>query len=213
MLQIGDAGREHALVAAAWNNPSVDEALLYHVIFFNAPAIVKAQENPQDEFLQVGFSSHLLKDGLRVRVKSEIPIADIRDITTPFDLMEHAGDCRHERIRNSLEELAWLATEHGLDAGVYGSCALELLTGMPYIMPTSDIDIIVKCRNANADISGFFYVAAQVSQRHATRFDIEILCRDGSGVKLAELLSRGKTVMCKGLHGAELRLKENVVLA
>ena len=213
MLLIGTAGREHALTAACWYNPTIKETLLYQIIFSGTPPIVKAQEKPPGDFLEVGFSYHLLKDDVRVRLKSEVPIADILDVITPFDLIERIDDCKHRRIRNSLEELARFAEAHGLDAGVYGSCALELLTGMPYILPTSDIDIIVKCRNADADISGFYNAAAQVSRRYDTRFDIEILCHDGSGVKLAELLCEGKTVMCKGLYGAELRAKENVILA
>jgi len=212
MLQISDTGREHALTAAARYNQSIKETLLYRVIFPNTPAIVKAQEHPHSNFLEVGFSSHLLNDGVRIRVRSEIPIADIMDIITPFDLIVCASDCKHDRIRNSLEEIAHVAVAHGLDAGVYGSCALELLTGMPYILPTSDIDIIVKCRYTDADISGFYDAAMQISQRYGTYFDIEILCHDGSGVKLAELLYGTKTVMCKGLCGVELRLKKDIAL-
>jgi len=212
MLRIGNAGREHAL-AVAKDNQAIDETLLHHVIFSNTPAIVKAQENPRDDFLEVGFSSHLLKDGVRVRLKSEIPLNDITGIITPFDIIGLGCNCKHKRIDNSIGELAWLAAKHGLDVGVYGSCALELLTGLPYILPTSDIDIIVKCHTANADMVGFYNAATQASQRHGVRFDIEILCRDGSGVKLAELLCGGKTVMCKGLYGTELRPRENVIPA
>jgi len=213
MLQIGAAGREHALAVAARMNPSVEGTLLHQVIFSCAPAIVKAQENPRGNFLEVGFSSHLLKDGARIRLKSEIPIVDVKDVTTPFELIGRTSGCKHECIRNSLKELAQLAAKHGLEAGVYGSCALELLTGMPYILPASDIDIIVKCRNTDADIAGFYDATVQLPNRYGVRFDIEILCRDGSGVKLADLLSRGKTVMCKGLYGAELKMKENLILA
>ncbi|MCL2192191.1 MAG: malonate decarboxylase holo-[acyl-carrier-protein] synthase [Treponema sp.] len=213
MLKIGDAGREHALAAAAWYNPPVKETFLYYVLFPNTPAIVKAQGNLRNNFLEVGFSSHLLKDGIRMRFKSEIPIDDVKDVITPFDLMERAGDCRHKHIRNSLEELARLAGKCGLDAGVYGSCALELLTQMPYIMPTSDIDIILKCRDTNADISRFYDSANRISQYHGTRVDIEIVSSDGAGIKLAELLSNQKTVMCKGMYGLELKLKQNIVFA
>jgi len=212
ILQISDAGRKHALMAAARYNQPINETLLYRVIFPNTPAIVKMQEHPRGNFLEVGFSSHLLNDGARIRIKAEIPIDDITDVITPFDLIVCVGGCRHKHIRNSLEEIARLAAAHGLDVGVYGSCALELLTGKPYILPMSDIDIIVKCRDAKADIAGFYDAAMQVSQRHGTCFDIEMLCRDGSGVKLAELLSGTKTVMCKGLLGAELRLRESLVL-
>jgi len=214
VLQISSAGRKHALAMATRYNPSADETLLHHVISNNTPAIVKAQENPRDGFLEVGFSSHLLKGGARVRLKSEIPLNEITHVITPFDLIVRASGCKHEPIRKALEDISRLATGHGLNVGVYGSCALELLTGMPYILPTSDIDIIVKCRNTYANISGFFDASVLVSQRYGTRFDIEVLCHDGSGVKLAELLCEGKTVICKRLyHGAKLRLKKNVVLA
>jgi len=213
ILQISDTGRKHAFMMAAWYNPFIEDTLLRHVIFTDIPAIVRAQENPRDGFLEVGFSSHLLRDGVRVRVKSEIPLNDITHVITPFDLIGRADDCRHECIRKSLEDITRLAASHGLDTGVYGSCAMELLTGMPYIQPTSDIDIIIKRRGTHVDFAGFYDAAMQVSQRHGTCFDIEVLCRNGSGVKLPELFSKGKTVMCKGLHGAELQTKYPLLMS
>ena len=211
MLYLSDSCREYALANVNTNRFKSVKDLIANIILSGAPAIVKAQENLCDGFLEVGFSSCIVKDGVRVRVTSVIPLDGILGVISPFDAIRRVESCRNRRIRKAIEEISQLAEECGLEAGLYGSCALELVTGQPFIIKNSDVDICLRQRGNVADISKFYNAANLVSRRNCTRFDFEILCIDGAGVKLAELLSYQHTVMCKSTFGPEIRLKASVI--
>jgi len=214
MLELDPVGRGHALAQAIARNPRVSRDLVAEVVLAGIPAIVKTQEDPRQGYAEVGFSSHLVTDGVRLRLRSAVPAENIVSVTTPFDAMAPVERCSHDHIRAALAQMTLITREHGLQAGVYGSCALELLTGFAYITPESDIDILVKRTGGGApDLAAFYKAATEAARRHGTRVDIEILLHDGAGVKLAELLSDQHTVLCKGLYGPDIRPREEVTLA
>ena len=212
MLQISKSCREYALKESLHINPLLEKSLLSKALATYNPAIVKMQDNDIKGFIDVGFSSHLIKDGVRVRVKSVIPTCGIQRVISPFEVAEHIGCCKHNHIRQGIECIIRIASECGLDVGLFGSCALELITGKPYITEKSDIDVIIKRNNPDTDIEKFYKTSAEISRNTGVSFDIEVMCIDRVGVKLAELFSEQKTILCKGLYGLEIRLKKDICI-
>ena len=210
MLMLWDDSLDYAREMAAANNPNLPHTLIGEVICAPVPAIVKMQEQVQDGFLEVGFSSHLYYAGNRVRLKSVIPTRGIRTIITPLDIIPLIPSLSHTHIRGALEALSQLAHTYGITLGLYGSCALELLTQRPYITPQSDIDICVRA-SGHSNYAAFYTETREIAQAYKVHFDIEAICADGVGVKLAELLSKQKTVLCKGLYGVELRDRQSLI--
>jgi phosphoribosyl-dephospho-CoA transferase len=204
MLTLRGKGLDYARNRATRHNPVYLHVLISDIVCPGIPAIVKMQEQAHDGFLEVGFSSHLYHNDSRVRLKSVIPICEIETVITPFDLPPLLSSLTHPHIRNACEELTRLASFSAVELGIYGSLALELLTALPYLTPQSDIDICVRASDPS-NYAAFYAAAGEIAQTHNVRFDIEAICPDGAGVKLAELMSNQKTILCKGLYGAKLR--------
>ena len=216
MLFLGNHCRDYARETAAAMNPELSDTLISKIIMSHIPAIVRMQTSekfPSNGLLEVGFSSHFYRNGNRVRVKSIIPVRGIEKVVTPFDVLLLYPQLRHTNIRSALEELVLSEVIPSHDIGLYGSCALEILTSLPYvnISSESDIDVCVRLPCKSSFECGvykmFFETAKEISQKYNVRFDIEATLPDGAGVKLAELLSEQKTILCKGLYGVELRVK------
>ena len=178
------------------------------------PAIVKMQENSQENFnkdlLEVGFSLPQHQDGSRIRLKAVISTDNIQKVVTPYEVLplyHRLDEIKHVQIRDTLKDI--ISTDiQGI--GVYGSCALEILTSQPYLTSKSDIDICIKLPG---NYDAFYTKAKEISKRHDVHIDIEAILPDGFGVKLEELMgSTNKTVLCKGLYGIELRYKEDLFM-
>ena len=205
MLVLDDAARAYAQMAAPPLNPTLSESLIKEVIRSDIPAIVRRQDATGDAgILQVGFSSHLYREGTRVRIASAIPVNGVREIISPFDLFSRHRSSPPAPFHHMLEDLCRLATKTAVELGLYGSFALELLTGLPYTTSASDVDLCLRAGSRSA-LSSFHEAVTILEKRCGRHFDIELLCRDGTCLKLAELFSGQKTVLCKGLYGAELR--------
>lgn len=207
MLFFNEQYREYLIEEAERLNPGLPEDLISEVLRLPIPAIVKSQEYPQDNMhnglIEVGFSSHLRRNGTRVRIKSVLPSHEIKRVVTAFDAFRLYPNSKNENIIEIFHELDVISAEYSIDIGVFGSCALEFITAMPYITPNSDIDLSVK--GGKEYYRAFYDRAMVLSAKHGIDIDIEVQSEDGGGIKLAELLSNKKTVLCKTLYGAELR--------
>jgi len=168
----------------------------------NIPAIVTRQESLSVEFVQVGFSSYHFHEGGRAKFRAIVPRTGITEQLSPFDVIGYIGRLSSRVVRDTLYALRSLAEEMNLDLGLYGSVALEIMTGLPYLHIDSDIDILVRPRD-DVGLCPFYEAVNRFSL--VRRIDIEALCKDGAGVKLAELCTSQKTVLCKGLLFTELR--------
>ncbi|MCL2563006.1 MAG: malonate decarboxylase holo-[acyl-carrier-protein] synthase [Oscillospiraceae bacterium] len=198
LLLLDAAAREYARKSAIPLHLTLPDALIDAVIFSDVPAIVRRQEDAAPGFAQVGFSSHLRREGIRVRISATVPADGVRGRITPFDAMAMWNQGGAPKM------LMRLADERGIDVGLYGSAALEAVTGLPYLTSDSDIDVLVRPQG-DTDLRAFYEAAITLGKAHNVRFDMEALCTDGAGVKLAELFSGQKTVLCKALHTVELR--------
>ncbi|MCW5299117.1 malonate decarboxylase holo-[acyl-carrier-protein] synthase [Herbaspirillum lusitanum] len=81
------------------------------------------------------------QDGVKLRVPLRIDLKGVRAMRAPLaiaDVIEHAGS----QWRDGLLELHGDIAAQGLEIGVYGSLALQALTGQPYLRSASDIDLL-----------------------------------------------------------------------
>lgn len=203
MLRLDSKGMAFALDSARSRNPRLGEQALRRLFAAGIPAIVCRQERPIQCFVQVGFSAWWQEGGTRFRAGAVVPVACITEIITPFQAVERAAAGSSGTKEAALAALRQEGTAYGLDVGIYGSYALEVLTGYPYTTPESDLDIYVRPSEGRPELEGFFSAAQKIEQAYGVAFDMEAEW-GAYGVKLKELLSEQKTVLGKGLYGAEL---------
>lgn len=78
-------------------------------------------------------------DGSKVRIPVRVARSGVRTVRAPFNIAEVAPDAP-PRWRSALA--AMQADTQGLSFGVFGSLALQALTGQTYLSATSDIDLL-----------------------------------------------------------------------
>jgi phosphoribosyl-dephospho-CoA transferase len=82
------------------------------------------------------------QDGVKLRVPLRVGLRGVRQMRAPLeiaDVIEHAGS----QWRNGLLELHGDVAAQRLEIRVYGSLALQALTGQSYLRPASDIDLLL----------------------------------------------------------------------
>lgn len=80
-------------------------------------------------------------DGVKVRIALSAPLTDVKKKLPPISI-ETIIDAAPETWRPRLVALNTDALRHGLSIRVYGSVALQALTGQPYVTAASDIDLL-----------------------------------------------------------------------
>lgn len=86
------------------------------------------------------------EDGRKVRIACRVAVEQVRRVQPPLPLAAAAGAL--PRWKAALAALASDAAERGIALRVYGSLALQVLTGQAYLGPASDIDLLVHPRDA-----------------------------------------------------------------
>ena len=82
-------------------------------------------------------------DGIKKRLPLRIPFSDVYRSAAPLQLRA-AIPCAPDRWRPELEALAAEAEAAGITLRVFGSLALQAVTGVPYLTPGSDIDMLLQ---------------------------------------------------------------------
>lgn len=108
------------------------------------PAIVRRADAGQaPDQLSVGFAFPPHADGTKLRVAGRIDRAEIERHMPPLSLAG-ALDGVPARWQPALASLEQEACALGLALGVYGSVALQALTGQAYLKEQSDIDLLLR---------------------------------------------------------------------
>lgn len=154
-------------------------------------------------FLLAGFSHWKSEQGSRLRMSAVVEATEVCHSCTPFDLC--APDQRDPLCRSYplLRSIFSTADQYGIELGLFGSMALEWVTGFPYRNPDSDIDLCIR-QTKNGDLEGFGKSLTRLEKKCGSRLDVEVEIADGYGVKLKELFSSSKTVLAKGLYDVKL---------
>lgn len=172
------------------------------------PGIICCQPERRDGFWLAGFSHWEYQNGSRMRMQAYVPENMVWKSCSPFELC--AGEEREKLVRKYPEmREVWEAADHfGLEAGLYGSTALEWVTKRPYRNKNSDFDIYLRT-GKKSDLKGFGQKLQKLEESRGVRFDAEVEI-GGFGVKLKELMGNRKTFLGKGLYDAELLMVKDL---
>ena len=172
------------------------------------PGIVRRQEHTGDgpRLLQLGFSWYERRGGSRMRFASQAAPEEIVRLEKPWEVCTGERHMKNQKLEQRLRAVLEEGKKRGIRLGVFGSCALELATGLPYTDECSDLDLIVvwdgekirdfyeNCREITGDIG----------------LDLEILFPDQGSVKAAEWFSGAYTLLIKDLSGPRLIGREEL---
>jgi phosphoribosyl-dephospho-CoA transferase len=208
LLWLSDEGKVIALRNIKNTIPTVDNDEISSFILSNppVPAIVCRQENPEDNLLCIGFSFPRIIDGVRLRAQSKVLPDCIIDHKTPFDVAKY--DKKLLPAREILETIISIGDNHHIELGCFGSVALQLVTGLPYMRENSDLDIYLRLHGNRHDLEVFFQQLLECEKKYGITIDAEIEYQGQYGVKLKELFASGKTMLGKGLYDVVLLEKE-----
>jgi malonate decarboxylase holo-[acyl-carrier-protein] synthase len=183
----------------------------------NLPGIVRRREEPQegrqasdfastcghDSEVAVGFVVLLFAGGRKLRFPSVVPRRCIKRAISPFEVAMRDFEPRTPALSALIGLRKWLSGYDGLNLGVWGSCALEVYTGLPYTGPDSDLDLLIetdsyeRLKEALLWLEGF-------EQARGVRVDIEVRLPGGWGVNGRELVNGSETLLAKSLHDVRL---------
>jgi len=169
------------------------------------PAVVRrAEADLAPGEVAIGFALPP-KDGAKVRVGCRVELADIGRRTRALPLVG-ALDAAPPAWRDALAALERAAADAGLGLAVYGSVALEALTGQHYLTPTSDIDLLLRPLNRAQLMAGLALLAAHTT---TLPLDGEVVFPDGRAVAWQELRAAlagapGTRVLAKSLERVAL---------
>jgi phosphoribosyl-dephospho-CoA transferase len=113
-----------------------------------------------------------------------------------------------ESWRASLNALIDVANECGVRVRVHGSLAWQWITGLKYITPGSDVDVI--CDMPPPDqVAPFLRAMTRISEEAPMRIDGELIRDDGSGANWRELCGGSRDVVVKTATGVQLCAMED----
>lgn len=209
--------RRHDLVMADWGEEVVSsiphQGLRELVSQGRIPGIVRRDEaHPlatgapyytEHDIVPVGFVYPYREDGMRIRHPSRIRGDAILRITSPYEIPTF----EYGRRTAPLDALSQLSETAPL--GVWGSAAMEIVTGLPYTDALSDLDLLVKgC--SHQELTQLFYDVTAAETSFGIRIDVEITLTSGYGVNLKEYLSSVPEVLGKGVADVILINREDI---
>lgn len=148
----------------------------------------------------------------KLRVGCRVDLSDVKRRTRALPLVG-ALDAVPAAWRERLALLECEAAQAGIGLSVYGSVALEALTGQHYLTPTSDIDLLLRPLSRAQLMAGL-----ELLSRHAATLplDGEVVFADGRAVAWKELRAAfdsapGTRVLAKGLERIALVAPEELI--
>lgn len=181
------------------------------------PAVVRRAEAelPPNE-VAIGFAlpPRRAENGMdqKLRVGCRVDLADVKRRTRALPLvgaLDAVPAAWHERLAALEREAAGA----GIALAVYGSVALQALTGQHYLRPGSDIDLLLRPLSRAQLVAGLALLA-----RHAAALplDGEVVFADGRAVAWKELRAAfdsaaGTRVLAKGLERIALAAPEELI--
>jgi phosphoribosyl-dephospho-CoA transferase len=170
------------------------------------PVIVRRRDTAEESLL-VPIGVPLPPQAGKRRVALLLQADGVKRHSSP-PLLDEAARAAHSAWQSTIDALVALGRRTGVEPRAFGSLLWQHLTGLTYLSPSSDIDLLWPVP-ASFDISSLLFGIAE-AQRHARlRIDGEILFPDGSGVNWRELWSAlgakdRATVLAKTMEGVRL---------
>jgi phosphoribosyl-dephospho-CoA transferase len=188
---------------APFREPAVQARVLQVFASDPVPGIVCAAKGPLPQgYVQLGVSFPFRDDGARVRASFALPPDRIGRAHSPYDVLRRLQPNAFEGA-SALIALRELCNSHGVEVGLFGSAALQILTGLAYVESISDVDAVVRpscCAKLRLIHAGL----PRLRHDYQRKFDVEVTLPDGVGIKLDELMSSTTTVLGRGIDGVRL---------
>ncbi|MBM7124106.1 malonate decarboxylase holo-[acyl-carrier-protein] synthase [Dyella flava] len=208
--------QRHQLVRvlpAAWDallasrDDLANEPLLHDWARRGWPLIVRRPSPGDGEGLPLGLPlpPSAGKRRISIQMRAEDIIASER-LPTLADCFHTAPPAWHP----SLRQLMALAKKDGVQARVFGSLAWQRLTGLVYLSPRSDLDIIWTLPGLDV-IHMFLADLAEIESHAPMRLDGELVRADGAGVNWRELHAAAAELVLKTANDVILCTRESFI--
>ncbi|PTW60405.1 phosphoribosyl-dephospho-CoA transferase [Breoghania corrubedonensis] len=151
---------------------------------------------------QLGFSFPIRIEEQRVRSSLIVSGDQVSGFVSPYEVMDRAVS-EFPPVHPALRFISGHGERFGVRLGLIGSAALAAVTGLAYVRPASDLDILVDAEHGG-DIEAFYRAVTSLCGELGISVDAELEVDISTGVKLSEYLSRSKTVLVKKIDGVDL---------
>jgi|GEM_PF-1537043 len=190
----------------------VEERVTRVVLDNDLPGIVCRPTGPCPEGGgQLGFAFPFRKGEERVRAAVPVSRDQISRFTSPWEVMDQAAGMACPP-HPALPEIRDLGRELGVRTGLIGSAALQAMTGLPYLRPGSDIDLVIRGEGREIAVLDRFRKGVHgISLRHATKIDVEVEFQEKYGIKIDDILSSIQSVIVKTIDEVYLVNREEFI--
>ncbi|MBN8226624.1 malonate decarboxylase holo-[acyl-carrier-protein] synthase [Corallococcus macrosporus] len=164
------------------------------------PFAVARQDMPdKDDELRLTLT---LPDRRHLSLHLALPAVERR---LPPPTVEEARPSAPETWGPALDDVTALGTALDLTVGVFGSLAWQHRSGVPFVRPLSDVDLLFAPARWS-DVERLLFGLEAVSRRHSVvRLDGEVLLPDGGAVSWRELALEPERIWVTGPRGATTR--------
>jgi phosphoribosyl-dephospho-CoA transferase len=145
-------------------------------------------------------------DGKR-RIALLLPLGGILQRSSP-PLLRAAAAVADPGWRDTIVSLLALGARTGVEPAAFGSLLWQHLTGLSYLSPSSDLDVLWRVP-AGFDVLSLVLSIAEIARAAPLRIDGEVVFPDGSAVNWRELWNAHRTagratVLAKSMDGVRL---------
>ena len=179
---------QHGLVAELWLKKWAD----YHW-----PLIVRRPLPKETGGVSLGLP--LPPSAGKQRIALQVRRADIASVA-PLPSLLDVIRVTPQAWRSSLRQLAQLERLYHVRCGVFGSVAWQRLTGLDYLGPDSDLDVVWSLPH-RTQMTEFLTRLAEIDSHAPMRIDGELIREDGAGVNWRELHSGASELALKSWTG------------
>ena len=162
-----------------------DLPLLEHWAEREWPVIVRRRAEGEDPGM-VPVGVPLPPAAGKCRVALVLPPGGILQRSYPPLLLRAAAKVADAGWQATIAALLVLGTRTGVEPSAFGSLLWEHLTGLAYLSPQSDLDVLWPVPE-NFDVLALVFGIAQVQRDAPIRIDGEVIFPDGSAVNWREL--------------------------
>jgi phosphoribosyl-dephospho-CoA transferase len=192
--------------ASVLRTPLADLPLLAKWADRGWPAIVRRRGEADNRHL-VPVGVPLPPAAGKRRVALLIPPEGVLQRSRP-PLLHASASAADPHWRSTIEALVAVGARSGIEPAAFGSLLWQHLTGLAYLTPHSDLDVLWPIP-ANFDVHSLVCNIAQVQRDAPLRIDGEIIFPDGSAVNWRELWNArqaadGATVLAKTVESVRL---------
>ncbi len=126
------------------------------------------------------------------RVAFDLPLACVRKVTGPPVWEECRG-----RESETARQICERASACGISVRAFGSHAWQHLTGLSYLTPASDIDLLLFL-STRADWEPLRLLLAEIDWEPVPRIDLEIVLENGDAFQWREFTNASPQMLLKG---------------